>query len=37
MSSTRIHSILDKIGTIVFLGVYDTLSARIVERVGVSP
>ena len=31
---TRIHKILDSVGSIVFPGVYDTLSAKIVERVG---
>ena len=34
MSKTRIQSILDEQGAIVFPGVYDTLSAKIVERVG---
>ncbi|MGH7200862.1 MAG: isocitrate lyase/PEP mutase family protein [Planctomycetaceae bacterium] len=32
--TTRIHRILDDVGTIAFPGVYDTLSARIAERVG---
>jgi len=34
MSSTRIHRILDKVGSLSFPGVYDTLSAKIAERVG---
>ena len=34
MGETRIHRILDEVGAIAFPGVYDTLSARIVERVG---
>jgi 2-methylisocitrate lyase-like PEP mutase family enzyme len=32
--NTRVHRILDEVGSIVFPGVYDTLSAKIVERVG---
>src|SRR5436305_12565980 len=32
--TTRVHQILSKNGSIVFPGVYDTLSAKIVERVG---
>jgi methylisocitrate lyase len=35
MSTTRVHRVLESFGgAIVFPGVYDTLSARIVERVG---
>jgi 2-methylisocitrate lyase-like PEP mutase family enzyme len=34
MPTTRVAEILRKSGSIVFPGVYDTLSARIVERVG---
>jgi len=34
MPNTRIHRILDEAGSIAFPGVYDTLSAKIVERVG---
>src|SRR5215510_13855175 len=34
MASTRVGEILRKNGSVVFPGVYDTLSARIVERVG---
>lgn len=34
MSSTRIHRILDRVGALSFPGVYDTLSAKIAERVG---
>src|SRR6476620_7433810 len=33
-NKTRVHRILDEVGSIVFPGVYDTLSAKIVERVG---
>ena len=33
-TKTRVHRILDEVGSIVFPGVYDTLSAKIVERVG---
>ena len=33
-TKTRIHRVLDDVGSIVFPGVYDTLSAKIVERVG---
>jgi 2-methylisocitrate lyase-like PEP mutase family enzyme len=33
-SKTRVGRILDSVGSIVFPGVYDTLSAKIVERVG---
>nr|VFK43341.1 MAG: 2-Methylisocitrate lyase, PEP mutase family [Candidatus Kentron sp. SD]VFK48801.1 MAG: 2-Methylisocitrate lyase, PEP mutase family [Candidatus Kentron sp. SD] len=34
MSSTRIHRILDRVGALSFPGIYDTLSAKIAERVG---
>ena len=34
MTSTRIHKVLESAGSIVFPGVYDTLSAKIVERIG---
>lgn len=34
MGKTRVHSILDEAGPVVFAGVYDTLSAKIVEQVG---
>jgi len=34
MGETRIHRILDEVGAIAFPGVYDTLSAKIVERAG---
>ncbi|MEE9211919.1 MAG: isocitrate lyase/PEP mutase family protein [Phycisphaeraceae bacterium] len=34
MTKTRVQSILDDVGTIVFPGVYDTLSAKLVERIG---
>ncbi|HEV8291607.1 MAG TPA: isocitrate lyase/PEP mutase family protein [Tepidisphaeraceae bacterium] len=34
MSKTRVHRVLEQFGSIVFPGVYDTLSARIVQRVG---
>ena len=34
MGTTRIHHILDEVGSIAFPGVYDTLSAKVVERVG---
>src|SRR5262245_51545166 len=33
-TKTRVHKILDDVGSIVFPGCYDTLSAKIVERVG---
>ena len=32
--STRVHSILDRSGSLVFPGVYDTLSAKLAERAG---
>jgi 2-methylisocitrate lyase-like PEP mutase family enzyme len=34
MSRTRVHKILEQHGSIVFPGVYDTLSARLAERTG---
>jgi 2-methylisocitrate lyase-like PEP mutase family enzyme len=34
MVSTRIHRILDEVGSLAFPGVFDTLSARIAQRVG---
>src|SRR5256714_4902725 len=34
MPNTRVHRVLEQFGSIVFPGVYDTLSARIVQRVG---
>lgn len=34
MATTRVQTILDEQGAIVFPGVYDTLSARIVEQIG---
>lgn len=34
MAKTRIAKVLDEVGSIAFPGVYDTLSARIAERVG---
>lgn len=34
MSKTRIHHILDQVGAIAFPGVFDTLSAKICQRVG---
>jgi len=34
MNDTRIHQILDEVGSIAFPGVYDTLSAAIAERAG---
>src|SRR2546428_6198355 len=34
MPSTRVGAILQRQGSIVFPGVYDTLSAKIVERAG---
>lgn len=36
MDNTRIHKLLAKEGTIIFPGVFDTLSARIVQRAGFS-
>src|SRR5436190_21914178 len=34
MGSTRIHRILNEVGAIAFPGVFDTLSAKIAQRVG---
>jgi len=34
MSKTRVHQILEKTGSLVFPGVYDTLSARIAAQAG---
>ncbi len=34
MGQTRIHRVLDSVGCIAFPGVFDTLSAKIVEQVG---
>lgn len=34
MSATRIQKILDEVGSIAFPGIYDTLSAKIAEKVG---
>jgi 2,3-dimethylmalate lyase len=34
MTRTRIQQILDKVGSLAFPGVYDTLSAKIAQRVG---
>ena len=34
MSSTRVHRILDQVGSIAFPGVYDTLSAKIARQAG---
>jgi len=34
MSQTRIHRILEQVGAIAFPGIYDTLSAKISQRVG---
>jgi 2,3-dimethylmalate lyase len=34
MKPTRVHRVLEQLGTVVFPGVYDTLSAKLVERVG---
>ncbi len=34
MSATRVHRILDEVGALAFPGVYDTLSAKIAQRVG---
>src|SRR3972149_820532 len=34
MSRTRVQQILDQHGSIVFAGVYDTLSAKLAERAG---
>jgi 2-methylisocitrate lyase-like PEP mutase family enzyme len=34
MSSTRVHRILDEVGSIAFAGVYDTLSAKLARQAG---
>jgi len=34
MSQTRVQRILDEVGSIAFPGIYDTLSAKIAQRVG---
>jgi len=34
MSKTRVHRILDEIGTLAFAGVFDTLSAKLARQVG---
>ncbi len=34
MPTTRVQSVLDEAGTLIFPGVYDTLSAKIVQRAG---
>jgi len=34
MGNTRVHRILDEVGSIAFAGCYDTLSAKLVERAG---
>jgi 2-methylisocitrate lyase-like PEP mutase family enzyme len=34
MTSTRVHKVIQELGTVVFPGVYDTLSAKLVERAG---
>jgi methylisocitrate lyase len=34
MSQTRVHRILDEIGTLAFAGVFDTLSAKLAQQVG---
>ena len=34
MSQTRIHAILDEVGSIAFPGIYDTLTAKLVEKTG---
>ena len=34
MTATRVHRILDEAGALAFPGVYDTLSAKIAQRVG---
>jgi 2-methylisocitrate lyase-like PEP mutase family enzyme len=34
MANTRVQTILDEVGSIVFPGVYDTLSARIAQNIG---
>ncbi len=34
MSNTRVQKILDEVGSLAFPGIYDTLSAKIAEKVG---
>nr|VFJ74000.1 MAG: 2-Methylisocitrate lyase, PEP mutase family [Candidatus Kentron sp. FW] len=34
MSQTRIHRVLQEVGTLSFPGIYDTLSAKIAEKIG---
>jgi 2-methylisocitrate lyase-like PEP mutase family enzyme len=34
MPNTRVHRILDEIGTLAFAGVFDTLSAKLAQQVG---
>ena len=34
MTATRVHRILDEVGALAFPGVFDTLSAKIAQRVG---
>ena len=34
MTATRVHRILDEVGALAFPGAYDTLSAKIAQRVG---
>ena len=34
MSSTRVQKILDEVGALAFPGIYDTLSAKIAEKIG---
>ena len=34
MSKTRVHRILDEVGTMAFAGVYDALSAKLAQQVG---
>ena len=34
MSNTRVHRILDTVGTLAFAGVFDTLPAKLAQQVG---
>ena len=34
MTTTRVQKILDEVGSLAFPGIYDTLSAKIAEKVG---
>ena len=34
MPKTRVHRILDNTGTLAFAGVFDTLSAKLAQQVG---